>query len=153
MPWSPVGTQQVQPCWRSVGLGRLVMQPSPRLHFASPAVLCHVFCVTCSVSVFCSANPQWSTADAEIKLPLPAPGGSPGRGWVALTTSQTDPPPRLHLLGGNWRPWHLKSKLSLSQKVGCMHGRSCHEIWGVSQCIWAELQRLRLADFLPPWPQ
>ena len=38
----------------------------------------------------------------------------------ACTTSQTEPPPRLHLLGANWRPWHLKLKLSLSQKVGCV---------------------------------
>ena len=52
------------------------------------------------------------------------------------TTNQTDPPLRLHLLGANWRPWHLQLKLSLSQKVGCtaevvtQSGR---------QCIWAEL--------------
>ena len=36
------------------------------------------------------------------------------------TTSQTDPPPRLHLSGAKCsRPRHLKFKKSLSQKVGC----------------------------------
>ena len=42
-------------------------------------------------------------------------------GWVCKTTSKTDPSPRLHLLGANWRPWHLKLKLSLSvsQQVVC----------------------------------
>ena len=38
----------------------------------------------------------------------------------------------------NWRPWHLKLKLSLSPKGG-LHGRSCHPIWDVSRCIRAEL--------------
>ena len=40
-------------------------------------------------------------------------------GLGCMTMSQTDPPPRLHLLGANWQAWHLKLKLSLSQKVGC----------------------------------
>ena len=35
------------------------------------------------------------------------------------TTSQPDPPPRLHPLGANWRPRHLKLKRSLFQQVGC----------------------------------
>ena len=44
--------------------------------------------------------------------------------------SQTDPPPRLHLLGANWPPCHLKLKLSQSQK-GRLHGRRCHLTWDV----------------------
>ena len=40
-------------------------------------------------------------------------------GLGCTTTSQTHPPPRMHLLGANWRPWRLQIKLSLSQKVGC----------------------------------
>ena len=50
--------------------------------------------------------------------------------------SQTDPPPRLHLLGANWRPWHLQLKLPLSQKVGC----TAEIVTDLGrQCIWAEL--------------
>ena len=44
--------------------------------------------------------------------------------WVGcMTTSQADPPPRLHLLGANWRLWHLKPSLS-----------------NRAVCVWAELQ-------------
>ena len=35
------------------------------------------------------------------------------------TTSQTDLPPQLHLLGAHWRPLHLKLIVSLSQKESC----------------------------------
>ena len=50
----------------------------------------------------------------------------------------------LHLLGASWRPWPLKLKLSLPQKVGCTadvvaliwdvsaSGLSLHEIGGLS---------------------
>ena len=55
-------------------------------------------------------------------------------GLGCTTTSQTDPPQWLHLLGSKWRPWHLKLKLSLSQKVGCTSevvqpGTSVHLGW------------------------
>ena len=65
------------------------------------------------------------------------PGGSPGLGCT--TMSQTDPTPRLHMLGVNWRPWNLKLKLMLSQKVGWMEevitpcGTSVHLGWGVAR--------------------
>ena len=62
---------------------------------------------------------------------------TPGLGCT--TTSQIDHPPRLYLMGSNWRPWHLKIKTVTIPKGG-WHGRSCHPIWEVSQCIWAELQ-------------
>ena len=69
----------------------------------------------------------------------------PGLG--CMITSQTDLPPRLHLLSANWRPWHLKWKLTLSRKGG-LHSRSCHIIWDVSA---SGLSCTRLADCLPPW--
>ena len=49
---------------------------------------------------------------------------NPGLGCTIM--SQTDPPTRQHLLGANWRPWHLKLKLSLSQKVVTQSGTSVH---------------------------
>ena len=62
-----------------------------------------------------------------------------------LTTSQTNPPSRLHLLGANWRPWHFKKNLSVSQNVGSTSlGR---------QCIWAELHETNeLSDNVPDRP-
>ena len=60
----------------------------------------------------------------------------------------TDRTWRLHLLGANWRPWHLKLKLSLSHNGG-LHGTSCHPVWDVSAS--GGLSCTRLADFLPPW--
>ena len=84
-------------------------------------------------------------------LPVIGPSNSavrkPGQP-IALSTSQTDPPPRLHVLGTNWRPWHLQLKMSLSQKVGCTKGRSCHPSWDVSA---SGLSCPRLVDILPPW--
>ena len=54
------------------------------------------------------------------------------------TTSQTDPPQRLHLLGANWRPWHLNLKLSLSQKGVVARQKVSPNL--ERQCIsWAEL--------------
>ena len=38
------------------------------------------------------------------KLMIPLVGA---HGLGCMTTSQTDPPPSLHKLGANWRPWHL----------------------------------------------
>ena len=60
----------------------------------------------------------------------------PGMGCT--TTSQTDPPPRLQLLGANWRPWHLKLKLALSKKVGFTAEVVTQNLG--RRCIWAELQ-------------
>ena len=41
--------------------------------------------------------------------------------WAGLHDNVLDRPSDkvLQLLGANWRPWHFKLKLSLSQKVGC----------------------------------
>ena len=48
----------------------------------------------------------------------------PGLG--CSTTSQTDPPPRWHLLGASWQAWHLKLKLcSVTIPKGGLHG-SCY---------------------------
>ena len=64
---------------------------------------------------------------------------TPGLGCT--TTSQADPPPRLHLLGADWQPWHLKCKMLLSQKVGCtaevvtQSGTSVHLGW-VARWDW-----------------
>ena len=59
------------------------------------------------------------------------------RPGLGCPTSQTDPSPRLHLSGANWRPWHIQLKLSLSQKVGST-AEVVTQIWD-SQCIWDEL--------------
>ena len=64
--------------------------------------------------------------------------GSPG--LCCTATSHTDPPPRLHLLGANWRPWHFKLTRILSQKVG-LHGESYHSVLGVS-APWLSCTRL-----------
>ena len=84
--------------------------------------------------------PLWSAADAEIKDPPPYPisaplGGNPGLGCT--TTSQTNPPARLHMSGANWRPWHLQLKLSVSQKVAVARQKLSPNLG--RQCIWAEL--------------
>ena len=54
---------------------------------------------------------------------IPTPGLKEGpfasSGLGCMTTSQTHPPSRLHLLVDNWRPWHLQLKPPQSQKVGC----------------------------------
>ena len=58
-------------------------------------------------------------------------------GPAGTTTPHTDPPPRLHPLGTNWRPWRLKLKLTITperwatrQKLSPSLGR---------QCTWAEV--------------
>ena len=51
-------------------------------------------------------------------------------GLGCTTTSQTNPKPRLNLLGANWRPWYLKLKLSPKPNGG-LHGRSCRPVWTV----------------------
>ena len=66
-------------------------------------------------------------------------------GLGCTTTFQTDPPPRLC---ANWRPWHLQSTLSLSQKVGLHTAEVGTQIWEVSA---SGLSGSRLLDFLPPW--
>ena len=52
------------------------------------------------------------------------------------TASQTDLPPRLHLLGVNWRPWHLTLKLSLSQKYGRNWASHFRTILGDLDQMW-----------------
>ena len=58
------------------------------------------------------------------------------KGWAGLHDNVPDRPSArvalivLHLLGANWRPWHLKLKLSPSPKGG-LRGTSCHPIWDV----------------------
>ena len=51
--------------------------------------------------------------------------------------SQTDPPPRLYLLGANRRPWRLQLKPPLSQKGGVARHKLSPNMG--RQCIWAEL--------------
>ena len=41
------------------------------------------------------------------------------KGWVAGRRPRPTLRQGCTCLGANWRPWHLKLKLSLSQKVGC----------------------------------
>ena len=54
----------------------------------------------------------------------------PGLGCT--TMSQADPPPMVHLLGANWRSWHVNLKLSLSLKVGCTAPKLSHTQSGTS---------------------
>ena len=71
----------------------------------------------------------------EVCTRVDSEGEHPGLGCT--TTSQTDPPPRLNLLGVSWRPWHLQLKLPLSQKGGCARQRLSPNLG--RQCLWAEL--------------
>ena len=91
---------------RSPGIYRLWTCPAC-VKQPSPVVLVSRF------SRLHSLNLAMGTADAESK----APSWWEVLGRVACdTTSQTDPPLGLHLLGANWRPRHFELKLSLSQK-------------------------------------
>ena len=61
---------------------------------------------------------QWSTLNTNTDSTKQRRTQNMCSGLGCMTTSQTDPPPKVYLLGANWWPWHFKLKLSLSQKVG-----------------------------------
>ena len=69
------------------------------------------------------------------------------QGWVARQRPRPTLRQDVAPFGANWRPWHLKLKLSLSQKVGCT-AEVVTQSWDVSA---PGLSCTRLTDFLPPW--
>ena len=90
----------------------------------------------------CCIGASWRPWHLKLNMSLSRKAG-------CTTTSQTDPPPRLHLL-------HRRQLATMALKIkyvtipkGGLHGRSCHPVWDVSA---SGLSYPRLADPLPlPW--
>ena len=59
-------------------------------------------------------------------------------GWIARRRPRPTLRQGANLLGANWRPWRLKLKPSLSQKVGFAREKFSSNLG--RQCVWAELQ-------------